>query len=269
MARTIVVVPVYNESQTVLEVLDAVQPFVDDLLVVDDGSRDSTRQLLIEYAKTHAALFFVSHVTNGGMAGAVLTAFWLIAEACERGTLGPDDIVVTMDGDGQHAAADIPRLIEPLGLGVADLVLGRRSWDVYPWWKRVGNRGLSWWASCWSGVHYDDAECGFRALRVAVVVDVLPYLRPTQYAVAQELAVVVPRRGWRVVNTVAVRVALYRPGTRWVHGINNALAAVRAWDRVRRDRRIGQQPTWKSLLVAGDSGVYQPRPDQKGSPRVF
>jgi glycosyltransferase involved in cell wall biosynthesis len=269
MARTIVVVPVFNESQTVLHVLDAAQPFCDGLIVIDDGSCDATRQVLSEYAKHHAHLFFVSHERNRGMAGALLTAFWLIAAAYGRGELSADDIVLTMDGDGQHIATDIPALTEPICAGSVDVVLGRRAWDLYPQWKRVGNRVLSWWASHWSGIRYHDAECGFRALRVAVIVDVLPYLRPTLYAVAQELAVVAPRRGWRVINTVAVQVPVYRPGTRWVHGLNNALAAVRAWDRVRRDRRVGEQPIWENLLVAGDCPEYYPRSHREESPRVF
>lgn len=247
---TILVLPVYNESATVLTVLAQSEPLVDKILVIDDGSRDETRDLLIEFAATHTKLSVVRHPTNCGMSGALLTAFLMLQEAVRHECLAQDDIVITMDADGQHRPADLVDMVARLRSDQSDLVLGRRDWRRYPVWKRLGNYGLSRWASWWSGIPYRDAECGFRALTLQVLVDVLPYFHPRSYGCAQELAVLVPRRGWRVDNDYPIHSDYYRAGTRLTHGWNNALSAVRAWYRVRFHRAIPHDAVWKEYVRA-------------------
>lgn len=236
--RKILLLPVYNESATVIEVLTQAAPFVDQMLVVDDGSTDTTRQLLEIYALQHDTLFFVSHRTNLGMSGALLTGFFILHEGFSKGRIVADDIIITMDSDGQHEASDIPALIDPIINGSVGMSLGKRSFRAYPWVKRIGNWGLTRWARLLSGYPYQDVECGFRALKMAVVADVLPYFDPLYYGCAQELGVLVARRGWSICNDVSIASDRYRSGTRVRHGWNNAMAAVRAWYRVRRGRPI-------------------------------
>lgn len=258
-SRIILVLPVYNESTTILTVLHDADPYCNLILAVDDGSRDTTRELLTAYAASHEKLFAVSHQSNHGMSGAILTAFLILKEAYERGTIDDDDIVVTMDSDGQHDARDIPRLAGPVRDGQADMVLGRRSFEAYPWIKRIGNWGLSWWASWWSGMRFYDAECGLRAFRVNLLLDMLLYFNPTQYGLAQEMAVIAARRSWRVLNDVPIRVLRYRVGTRVMNGFNNAASAVRAWRRVRSGKPIHHQPIWPEVLVPSDAAQYDER----------
>ncbi len=256
--RIVLLLPVYNESDTILEVLDKSEPFVDQILVVDDGSTDRTRDLLHAYAAAHPKLFFVSHQTNRGVSGALVTGFLILEESRQSGRFAPDDLVVTMDSDGQHDAGDIPKLTAPILHGRVDMVVGERSFEAYPMVKRAGNWFLSGWATLWSGFRYRDVECGFRAMSFRVLGDFLPYFNPVCYGFAQEMSVIVPRRGWRVSNTVAIHVLRYRAGAKVRHGFNNALAAVRAWDRVRRDRPAERQ-AWPTQLLPYDSEAYRQR----------
>ncbi len=256
--RIVLLLPVYNESDTILEVLDKSEPFVDQILVVDDGSTDRTQDLLHAYAAAHPKLFFVSHQTNRGMSGALLTGFLILDEARQRGRLERDDLVVTMDSDGQHDAVDILKLTEPISQGRVDMVVGKRSFEAYPMVKRAGNWFLTRWATLWSGFRYQDVECGFRSMSVRVMADFLPYFNPVSYGCAQEMSVIVSRRGWRVSNDVPIHVARYRAGAKVRHGFNNALAAVRAWDRVRRDRPVERQ-AWPTQLLPYDSEAYRQR----------
>ncbi len=255
--RKILLLPVYNEAETVIGVIIRAEPFVDQILVVDDGSTDTTRQLLETYALQHDTLFFVSHRTNLGMSGALITGFSILWDGFTRGRIAPDDIIITMDSDGQHEAGDIPHLIAPILNDSVALSLGKRSFRAYPWVKRVGNFGLTRWARLWSGYPYRDVECGFRAMKMAVVADILPYFDPLYYGCAQELAVLVARRGWTIRNDVPIASDRYRSGTRIRHGWNNAMAAVRAWRRVRRGRRVATRRGWTTEeWLPYDEGSY-------------
>ncbi len=256
--------PVYNESMTVIEVLSRADSYCDLLLAVDDGSDDQTRHLLRAYSSAHPQLLTVSHRTNRGMSGAALTAFLILRDAYERGVLTLDDIVVMMDSDGQHDPADIPRLIAPVRDGIVDMVLGRRNFDNYPWIKRWGNWGLSRWASWWSGIHYADSECGFRAFHVKLLLDILPYFNASQYGLAQEIAVIAARRHWRVRNDVVVQVPRYRLGARASQGFNNAASAVRAWRRVRMGSWVAHPPLWSDLVMDAVDNVPSGYPPMLG-----
>lgn len=254
--RIVLLLPVYNESDTILEVLDKSDPLVDQILVVDDGSVDRTRDLLQAYAAAHPKLFFVSHQTNRGVSGALVTGLLILEESRQSGRFGPDDLVVTMDSDGQHDAGDIPNVTAPILQGRVDMVVGQRSFESYPAVKRFGNWFLTGWAKLWSGFRYTDVECGFRAMSFRVLGDFLPYFSPVSYGFAQEMSVIVPRRGWRVSNTVPIHVLRYRAGARVQHGFNNALSAVRAWWRVRRDEPIAARHGWPDQILPYDNETH-------------
>jgi len=106
-----VVIPALNEEKTVAEVVEGALRFADEVIVVDDGSTDRTAEL----AK-RAGARVVRHRRRMGVYRAFKTGFGLA-----RG-----DVIVTMGADGQHDPADIPRLLEPIKAGKADLVLGVR-----------------------------------------------------------------------------------------------------------------------------------------------
>lgn len=259
MSRIILVLPVFNESTTIIDVLQDADPYCDFVVAVDDGSVDSTRELLLSYAALHEKLLVVSHQTNRGASGAMLTGLLLLRDGVQRGTLGLDDVVVTMDSDGQHDARDIPIMVGPVRIGTADIVVGRRTFEKYPRVKRLGNWGLSWWASWWSGMRYYDAECGFKAFHAAFLLDLLPYFNPTQYGLGQEIAVIAARRHWRVQNNIMIRIVCYRAGARVTNGFNNALAAVRAYWRVRCGKTVHHDPLRPDVLLAGDAARYGER----------
>lgn len=264
-SRKILLLPVYNESRTVIEVLTEAASFVDQILVVDDGSTDTTRQLLEGYALQHETLFFVSHRTNVGMSGALLTGFAILRDGFSRGRIAADDVIITMDSDGQHDPRDIPAIIAPMINGSVAMSLGKRSFEAYPWIKRVGNWGLTRWARLWSGYPYQDVECGFRALKMAVVADILPYFDPLYYGCAQELGVLVARRGWPIQNDIPIASNRYRSGARVRHGWNNALAAIRAWKRVRWDKPIIRQESLSApYWLPYDDDTYTRHYRQKG-----
>lgn len=224
--------PAFNEARTIVDVLGRIDPFADLVVVIDDGSRDESRRLVRDWCLGHPKVALLTHAENRGMAGALRTGFVYVLELARQGVLRPDDIVVTIDADGQHIpehSVAARRFMEARGL---DVVLTRRDLSGYPLSKRIGNRGLSLWASLLSGYPFHDAECGFRLMRVQVVADILPYYSGRNYGCAQELAILPVRRGWRLDNTFATSVVYYRKGARIRDGLNNLASGLVAFLRV-------------------------------------
>jgi len=106
-----IIIPAYNEEQRIGKVIQSVTKYADEVLVIDDGSTDNTANA----AKEKGAV--VIQQKHSG---------YLAALKCGI-RKAKNDIVITMDADGEHRASDIPRLIEPIISGGADLVMGARN----------------------------------------------------------------------------------------------------------------------------------------------
>lgn len=137
MPRISVIVPVYNEEATILTLLERVKavtvPEVEfEVIVVDDGSKDGTRALLDGRPDLYAR--FIKHERNRGKGGAVKTAL-----AAATG-----DYVLFQDADLEYDPAEYPKLLKPVVLFGADLVMGSRFvapeyTRVFYFWHKIGN----------------------------------------------------------------------------------------------------------------------------------
>ena len=137
------VIPAYFEEKTIALVVSGCIPYVDEVIVVNDGSKDNTS---IEALKAGARVIELER--NMGVAIAV-----------QRGLKeASGDILVTLDADGQHSPEEIRSLVEPIILGECDLVMGVRPSLPY-----FSERVLSWLTSL--RVTCPDASTGFRAIR--------------------------------------------------------------------------------------------------------
>ena len=114
-----VVVPAYNEEKTIVRVLDTVLekvPATFEVIVVDDGSTDRTRENVAAYMRNNSSVRLICHEKNRGKTAAVSTGF--------RESRG--DIVIVQDADLEYDPEDIPSLIQPIQDGRADVVFGSR-----------------------------------------------------------------------------------------------------------------------------------------------
>ncbi len=156
MASVFIVIPAYRAQDAVGKVVQDLQAKgYGQIVVVDDGSQDATGE-----AAARAGAVVLTHLVNRGQGAALRTG---IAYALQAGA----DAVVTFDADGQHRAADLPRLLEPVLSGEADIALGSRFLSKrsrMPLARRVVLRAgvLVQWALY--GIRLTDAHNGLRAL---------------------------------------------------------------------------------------------------------
>ncbi len=158
--HTAALIPAYNEERFIGSLVLAVRPYVDQVVVVDDGSTDHTAAIA-----TLAGAVVLRHTTNRGKAGAVNTGF------AHMRCLRPAAIVM-LDGDGQHCPDDIPAVLTPVLDGTADIVVGSRFLGVrshIPAYRQAGQHGLTLVTNLVSGVHSSDSQSGFRAFSAAAI----------------------------------------------------------------------------------------------------
>ncbi|WP_458454317.1 glycosyltransferase family 2 protein [Methanobrevibacter sp.] len=157
--KSIVIIPALNEEVAIGAIVKRSLMYADDVLVVDDGSTDNTLRIARE-----AGARVIKHYNNLGKGVSLKDAF---------GEVSGYDIVVTIDGDGQHNPDEIPKLMAPIREGRADLVNGSRYLDGFdeetPAYRRVGQRVLDIATNITSGTNVTDSQSGFRAFRGSTI----------------------------------------------------------------------------------------------------
>jgi glycosyltransferase involved in cell wall biosynthesis len=161
-----VIVPCFNEAKTVETLLDRVlaSPWVAEVIVVDDGSTDGTRDLLVVRAEREPRLQVVLHPENRGKGAALRTGF----------ATATADYVVVQDADLEYDPADYPLLLEPLLSGEADVVYGSRFASGRPhrvlyFWHSVGNKALTLLSNMFTDLNLTDMETCYKAFRREVI----------------------------------------------------------------------------------------------------
>ena len=169
-----VIIPCRNEARFIATLVWEIRTLLPNVIVVNDASTDATAQLA-----SVAGAEVISHEYAQGK-GAALRTGWNRAHA--RGFAW----ALCMDGDGQHAAADIPEFLEGAERSNSSLVVGNRMTEAnkMPFVRRVVNRWMSRKLSVLAGRELPDSQCGFRLLRLAALNRV--QLRATQFEIESE-----------------------------------------------------------------------------------
>lgn len=157
-----VIIPVYNEAKTILEVIRRVKevPFEKEIIVVDDCSTDGTKDILWANGKG-LKLFF--HETNQGKGAAIRTALPHIT----------GEITIIQDADLEYRPSEYPQLIAPIVDGMADVVYGSRfqggTHRVLYFWHAVGNKIITTLSNMLTDLNLSDMETGYKVFRSEIL----------------------------------------------------------------------------------------------------
>lgn len=164
--KTCAVIPTYNNPTTIRAVVEDVRKYVEDVIVVDDGSREEARAVATKL-KDEGLAHVVFREQNGGKGAAVKTG---LAEALKLGFTH----ALQIDADGQHNSNDIPRMLEASKEEPRALVLGQPKFDESaPTSRRLGRLlSVFWCAVETMSMRVGDPLCGFRVYPVAPAVAV-------------------------------------------------------------------------------------------------
>jgi glycosyltransferase involved in cell wall biosynthesis len=166
------VIPAYNEEKKIGAVVRETLTYC-DVLVIDDGSVDATGKT----AREHGAIV-LTHEINRGKGAALRTGF---GYACTK----EYDAVITLDADGQHDPAEIPRFLEKAER--YDIVIGKREFGKMPPLRQISNTITSALLSLRVGQYIGDSQSGYRLIKTVVLKDL--HLKTERFAFESELLV--------------------------------------------------------------------------------
>ena len=189
--KTVAIIPAYNEENTIAKVILRTRQYVDSVIVCDDGSTDMTFKIAESLGAKVAR-----HGERRGKGEALRT---LSKEAMEQNP----DILVTLDGDGQHDPDQIPMLVKPIETGRSDVVVGSRYVDGgkmdAPLYRRFGLRVVNFLYKKVAGVRINDTQSGFRAYSQKAF-EFLMQCDAGGYGIEGEQLVVASKNGLRVME---------------------------------------------------------------------
>lgn len=220
MTQSAVVIPCLNEAARIEQVVRLARHLVQAVFVIDDGSRDGTATI----AKNSGAEV-VRHDSPRGK-GVALQTGWALAR--KRGFRW----ALTMDGDGQHLASDIPKFFESAERTGAALVVGNRMGkpEGMPRVRRFVNRWMSRQISSLAGMPLPDSQCGFRLMNLEGWAALR--INAAHFEIESDVLLAFARSG-RPVTFVPIEV-VYKGEQSKIHPVRDTLRWVGWWWRARR-----------------------------------
>ncbi len=224
-----VVIPVYNERETLFEIIRRVLAAPIDLereiVLIDDFSTDGTRELYPKLSDEFPGATFrvLLHERNQGKGAALRTGF--------REAAG--DIIIVQDADLEYSPEDYPKLLKPILDGRADVVYGSRfvggaEHRVLYFWHSVGNRFLTLLSNMFTDLNLTDMETCYKVFRAEVIKSIT--IKSNRFGVEPEVTAKIARGRWRIYEVgISYSGRSYEEGKKitWKDGVKAILAILR------------------------------------------
>ena len=225
--RVSVVMPVYNEVATIKEIVARVQAVTleKDIIIVDDGSTDGTREQLEQISQSYDNLRVIYHDRNQGKGAALRTGFETVT----------GDIVIIQDADLEYDPREYPVLLEPILDGRADVVYGSRFLGgphrVLFFWHYVGNRFLTLLSNALTNLNLTDMETCYKVFKREVLDKIK--IRSNRFGFEPEFTAKIAKNGFRIYETpISYSGRTYAEGKKigWPDGVKAMFAIL--WFRL-------------------------------------
>ncbi|MBI4135752.1 glycosyltransferase family 2 protein [Candidatus Uhrbacteria bacterium] len=217
-----IVIPAYNEKNTILLVIKAVESVVlegitKEIIVVDDCSTDGTRDILTNL-KNNASYKIIFHEKNRGKGGALRTGF-----AAATG-----EYIIVQDADLEYNPQEYPLLLKPILDGEADMVygsrfIGGRPHRVLRFWHMMGNRIITLWSNMFSNLFLTDVATCYKVFTKEAMASVLPKLTSERFTIEAELTARIAKAKLRVFEVgISYSARSYAEGKKigWKDGVS-------------------------------------------------
>lgn len=190
-------VPTYNNDQSLAGVIESVSEYCSQVIVVNDGSTDSTEQILMSFPN----ITVVTHPINQGKGDALQSGF-------AQGLIMGLDYLISIDSDGQHHAYDIPRFLDHHDAHPDAIIMGARNMDQasVPGKSSYGNKVSSFWFHTETGIKLSDTQSGYRLYPIRLMAPI----RFVTHRFEFEIEVLV-RSAWRGIEVTEVPVDVFYP----------------------------------------------------------
>lgn len=229
MATLSIIIPVYNERHTLPNILTAVEKseahgLRKEIIVVDDGSTDGSREYLNECRRRRNYRVFF-HDVNKGKGAAVRLGF---SEAS-------GDYVIIQDADLEYDPNDYAVMLRPLLAGTAQVIYGSRFISTEPrrvlfFWHYVGNKILTFLSNILTNMNLSDIETGYKAFTIEAVKKIAPRLRANRFDIEPEITARVSQMGLRVYEVgISYAGRTYAEGKKigWLDGVSALWAIIK------------------------------------------
>ena len=192
--RACVIIPTYNNAATLANVIRDVANYTDDIIAVNDGSTDGTKNIIQSFPFVQC----ISHKKNVGKG-------WAMRRGFEYAISKGYEFAITIDSDGQHFAKDIPKFIEGLAKDKNAIIIGERDLNqaTVPGKSSFGNKFSNFWFKVETGITIEDTQSGFRLYPLVVLKDIR--FRTIKFEFEIEVLV---RAAWKGVNIKPVPVSV-------------------------------------------------------------
>src|SRR5689334_9510894 len=162
LRKVCVLVPTYNNAQTLASVIESIRAYTDQIIVVNDGSTDDTANIIGNIS----GIMKVGYPDNQGKGFALRAGFKCALEAGY-------EYAITIDSDGQHFAEDLPKFIEKLELHPAAIIMGVRNMEQasVPGKSSFGHKFSNFWFKVETGLKINDTQSGYRLYPITLIKD--------------------------------------------------------------------------------------------------
>lgn len=192
-----VILPTYNNEQTIGTVIEAVLKYTKHIIIVNDGSTDKTQQILAKYSH----LTIVSYSPNQGKG-------WALRQGFDKALSMGYEYAITMDTDGQHYAEDIVSFANALPQNTNAIIIGSRNLNQnnVPGKSSFGNKFSNFWFKLETGIDMPDTQSGYRLYPLIPLSKIHFFTKKYEF----EIEVLV-RAAWNDVAIINIPVAVYYP----------------------------------------------------------
>lgn|SRR3989344_2724721 len=189
-----IVIPIYNEERTLLKLISAVEDaplqMGKEIILVDDGSKDKSREILNNYKDKHKVIFMDR---NSGKGSAIRKGF----------SQATGDVVIIQDADLEYDPRDYVVLLKPILDGDADVVYGSRFVTPFPrrilyFSHYVANKAITFLSNVFTGLNLSDMETGAKAFTGKVIKEILPCLTAKRFGIEPEITAQVAKHKFRI-----------------------------------------------------------------------